>query len=299
MARKSNEERLGFPRAGAKDSADVPPTIVGNPEGSTDILSYVNPTELVDLPSEGKFYPEEHPLHNQTTVEIREMTAKQEDILTSKSLIQKGVVLDRLIQSVLVDKTIKVEDLLTGDKNAILIALRISGYGAEYETQVTCPACDESNKYLFDLTNSNLTPPINLEECEDERVKGNVTASPGGHYFITVPRTGVSIEVRLLNGRDERRIVATQEMKRKKKLPENPLTEHFKTFVMSVSGVEDKVQISKFLDLMPAIDSRFLRKVYAQLTPNIDLTQEFVCENCNHEQEMEVPFTTDFFWPDA
>ena len=299
MTRRSNEERLGLPKSGAKESADVPP-IVGNPEAPTsDILSYVSPTEMVDLPSQGKFYPEGHVLHKQPTLEIREMTAKEEDILTSKSLIQKGVVLDRLVQSVLVDRQIKVEDLLIGDKNAILVALRISGYGQEYETRVTCPSCGESESFEFDLCTSQINHPVDLEECDDERIAGNVTEDEGGNYHVTVPRTGACIEVRLMNGKDERRMMAMQEFKKKKKLPENPLTEHFKSFVVSVNGVSDKAQLNKFLELMPATDSRFLRKVYAKLVPNIDMTQEFVCASCDYEQDMEVPFTTDFFWPDA
>ena len=121
MTRRSNEERLGIPAPGAKDSSDAPP-ILSNEEAPSDILSYVSPTELVDLPSEGKFYAKGHPLHNIPTIEVREMTAKEEDILTSKSLIQKGVVLDRLLQSIIVDRNIRVEDLLVGDKNAVLVS---------------------------------------------------------------------------------------------------------------------------------------------------------------------------------
>jgi hypothetical protein len=149
------------------------------------------------------------------------------------------------------------------------------------------------------LATSQINHPVDLENCEDEKITGNVTDDDQGNYHITVPRTGARVEVRLMNGKDERRMVAAQEFKKKKKLPENPLTEHFKSFVVSVNGVEDKAQINKFLQQMPASDSRFLRKVYAKLVPNIDLTQEFVCGSCDHEQEMEVPFTTDFFWPDA
>ena len=298
MTRRRNEERLGIPQPGAKGATGDPP-ITSNTEAPTDILSYVNPTELVDLPSQGKFYAEGHPLHNQECIEIREMTAKQEDILTSKSLIQKGVVLDRLVQSVIVDRAIKTEDLFVGDKNAILIALRISGYGADYQTKLTCPACAEVDKFEFDLTTSHVTPPFVAEECEDESVASAVTPAHDGTYFIRLPKTGMEAEVKLLTGRDERKIVATQEMKKKKKLPENSLTDLFRCIIVSVSGVEDKEIINKFLEIMPAKDSRFLRKAFNKITPNIDLTQEFVCGNCQHEQEMEVPFTTDFFWPDA
>jgi hypothetical protein len=299
MTRRSNEERLGFPQTGAKDPSDAPPVIGNTDEAPTDILSYVSPTELVDLPSEGKFYVEGHPLHNQTTIEIREMTAKQEDILTSKSLIQKGIVLDRLLQSVIVNKEIKVEDLLVGDKNALLVSLRISGYGREYTTKVACPSCNETDKFEFDLADSKIIPPFDLENCDNERMVESVTSTPDGNYLIRLPKTGMEAEVRLLTGRDERRVLALQEMKKKKKLPENALTEHFRLMIVSIGGIDDKIQVHKFIEVMPASDSRFLRKTFQKLTPNIDLTQEFVCDSCGYEQEIEVPFTTDFFWPDA
>jgi len=297
MTRRSNEERLGIPTPGAKDSSDAPP-ILSNQEAPSDILSYVSPTELVDLPSEGKFYAKGHPLHNIPTIEIREMTAKEEDILTSKSLIQKGVVLDRLLQSIIVDRNIRVEDLLVGDKNAVLVSTRVSGYGADYQTNVSCPSCGEMSKYEFDLSNRGTTPPIDLDNCDDESIAHSVKLSPDGNYFITLPKIGLTVEVRLLTGRDERHIVATQDMKKKRKLPESALTEHFRSFIVSVNGVEDKSQINKFIEVMPATDSRYLRKIFGKLTPNIDLTQEFVCDSCNHEQAMEVPMTADFFWPD-
>ena len=109
----------------------------------TQTLDFSTPTELVDLPSKGRFYPEGHPLHGQETVEIKFMTAKDEDILTSPSLLKKGIAIDRLIQNVILNKNINVSTLLSGDKSAIMIASRINGFGAEYKTKVVCPSCEE------------------------------------------------------------------------------------------------------------------------------------------------------------
>ena len=108
------------------------------------------PTEQIDLPSGGAIYGKDSPLAN-GKLEIKYMTAREEDILTSQNLIQQGVVIDKLLESLIVDKSIKIDDMLIGDKNAILVAARISGYGPGYETSVTCPSCQTLTKHRFDL----------------------------------------------------------------------------------------------------------------------------------------------------
>ena len=134
MSRK-NKDRLGSPAPTAPVSTQAPE------EGG---LAYVVPTEFVELPSRGEHYPEDHPFQNKEVVEIRHMTAKDEDILTSRSLLKKGLAIDRLIQSILVDKTVDTDSLLIGDKNAILVQTRIHAYGPTYDTRVLCPACSTS-----------------------------------------------------------------------------------------------------------------------------------------------------------
>ena len=129
------------------------------PTQQTGQLNFVLPTEFVELPSKGKFYKEGHPLRNQQTVEIKQMTAKEEDILTSQSLLKQGVAIDRFIQSILV-QDIDVDSLLVGDKNAILIAARMSGYGDTYETGVTCPACGTVSEIPVSLGESRKSSRI-------------------------------------------------------------------------------------------------------------------------------------------
>ena len=127
---RNNQERFGSFQSG-------PTPAVSQPS-----FSFVTPTEMVDLPSSGKYYPQGHPLCDKSSVEIREMTAKEEDILVNRSFIDKGIVLDKLLASVLVDKSIDPQSLLTIDKNAILLATRISGYGASYPVRMQCADCD-------------------------------------------------------------------------------------------------------------------------------------------------------------
>jgi len=295
MTKRNNEERLGLPSTGAKESDDVTSASTSPPsEGG---LSFVSPTAMVDLPSEGKYYPEGHPLHNEESIEIKEMTAKEEDILTSKSLIQKGVVFDKLLQNIIIDRRITPHHLLVGDKNAILIAARISGYGEEYETKVNCPSCYSSQDVSFDLHNTEVKGPPDLLEVS-EKVNAPVGETGDLTFSTRLPKSQLDVELKLINGADEKRITANRQMRKKKKMSENILTEHLKACIVSVAGNTSKQEVDGFIDGMPAQDSRFVRKVMTEITPNIDLTQEFVCEECNHEQDLEVPINTDFFWPD-
>jgi hypothetical protein len=283
MSSRNNQDRFGSHEPDTSTGATA--TTTTNP------LDFATPTEMVELPSKGQFYPEGHSLHNAESVEIRYMTAKDEDILVNRSLIKKGVVLDRLIQSVLVDKSINIDDLLIGDKNAILVATRISGYGADYNTKIPCPSCGSVSDHTFDLdealeaSNANQEDTTFAEKTEE------------GTFLITLPKTNVTVEARPLTGRDEKTIVKTNAMRQKNKLPELGLTDQMRMYIVSVNGETDQGVISNFIQNMPAIDSRHLRFTYNDAVPSVDLAQHFECPDCSYEQEMEVPFTTEFFWP--
>tara|TARA_A100001391_G_scaffold160336_1_gene118919 strand:- start:3948 stop:4802 length:855 start_codon:yes stop_codon:yes gene_type:complete len=283
MSIRDNENRFGGPLA----PDESPPTQDLVQEKQS--MSFVVATEIVDLPSKGQFYPQGSPLHGVESLEIRHMTAKDEDILVNKSYITKGVVLDRLLQSVLVDKTVSVDDLLVGDKNALLVAARITGYGPEYNTKVLCPACGSISENAFDLDEVSST------QANTDLYKASQTAN--GTFLLTLPNSGVEIQIRPFTGRDEKNIINSNKMRKKNKLPELGLTDQMKKYIVSVNGSENKKDISDFVDVMPALDSRYLRGAYKEVIPNVDLAQHFECPECGHEQEMEVPFNTDFFWP--
>ena len=283
---RDNEER--FSALAGIDSPAAPQTSTS--DGG--LLNFTSPTEFVELPSRGKYYPAGHPLHGKDTIEIKFMTAKEEDILTSKALIKKGIAIDRMLQSLIIDKNIKVEDLLVGDKSALIIAARISGYGSEYSVSVTCPSCETKSKHEFDLS------AFSVKETEDLSSIG-VSQTENGTFTFKLSKTNVQVEVKLLTGRDEASIVNEMAMKKGKKTlqVEKNSTSQLKRVIVSVNGIQDRNQISSFVDNMPAIDSRFLRAVLRQLNPEVDTTQTFVCASCGHEEEMEVPFTVEFFWP--
>ena len=285
---RNNDDRTGA--APAPDA--IPPSVV-TPTANESVFTFTTPTEFVELPSGGRFYEEGHPLHAQETIEIKFMTAKEEDILTSPALLKKGIAIQRLLENVVIDKSIDIDSLLIGDKNALLIATRVTGYGNEYVTGVTCPSCLDSSRHEFDLGELVAQPGgITPENSE------NVTAGPEGTFFITgLQRTQAKVEVRLLVGTDEKAIVSRAARKKKHKLKSSPLLDQMTSFIVSVNDNRDPMYITSFLENLPASDSRYLRNTYTTLIPNIDMSQVFECENCAASTEMEVPLTAEFFWP--
>ena len=180
---RNNQERFGVTAEGV----DPPAPETYEPQGNSQpTLQFVTPTEIVDLPSKGLYYLEGHPLHNKDAIEIRYMTAKDEDILTSTTLLQKGLAIDRLLQNVIVPKNINVDDLLVGDKNAILVAARITGYGANYDAQVRCPICNSAVDYSFDLSNIETKETIDFESW-------NVTATKNKTFIIHLDKSNSDI----------------------------------------------------------------------------------------------------------
>ena len=255
-------------------------------------LSYVTPTEFVELPSRGKFYPSDHPLHNKEVIEMRFMTAKDEDILTSPALLRNGLAIDRLIENLIVDSNVNVNDLLLGDKNAVILAARISGYGEQYNVNVTCPNCQASIEHEFDLSE---IPHQNGTIPEDDNE--NVYLTPEGTFVAKLPKSQFSVEFKLLTGQDEDYLEKVALKTKKLNLPEASATNLLKRLVVSVNDVNVTSEINNFIDNMPAQDARFLRACVTTVTPNVDMTQEVECSSCGTVSEMAVPFTSEFFWP--
>jgi hypothetical protein len=195
-------------------------------------LSYVTPTEFVELPSRGKFYPSDHPLHNKEVIEMRFMTAKDEDILTSPALLRNGLAIDRLIENLIVDNNVSVNDLLLGDKNAVILAARISGYGEQYNVNVTCPNCEASIEHQFDLSE---IPHQNGTIPEDDNE--NVYLTPEGTFVAKLPKSQFSVEFKLLTGQDEDYLEKVALKTKKLNLPEASATNLLKRLVVSVNDV--------------------------------------------------------------
>lgn len=280
-----NRDRLGA----QQPDTSAPPQLMQNDNSGG--FNFVVPTEFVELPSKGKFYPPNHPLHNQDVIEIKHMTAKEEDLLTSQSLIKKGIVLDRLIDSVIINKNIRSQSLLVGDRNAILVAARIFGYGPDYKTSVTCPSCLETQVFNFDLNESKCYHGDGYSEEE-------AVLNENGTFTTILPRSKVEISFKLLDGYDENKISQQLNNSRKAKKEESIVTNQLKNFIVAVNGETDHKTINFFVENMPSMDVRFLRHVYKLASPNLDMFNTFECESCEYEQELEVPITANFFWPE-
>jgi hypothetical protein len=221
------------------------------------------------------------------------MTAKDEDILTSQALLKNGLAIDRLVSNLIVDKNINPDDLLIGDKNALLVAARVSGYGADYTVQVSCPSCGTAQAHTFDLTEFENNEGIQPDENSDS----GVAATDNGTFTAVLPRTGYTAEFRLFTAQDEKNAMQTSAKKAKHKLDASASTDLLKILVVSVNGVTDRAEVNNFIDNMPAQDARHIRACLQVVTPNVDMNQPCECDNCGSVADVEVPFTAEFFWP--
>jgi len=278
-----NKDRLG---GHTPEPAEAPQQPV---EKAFDPLSFVAPTEFVDLPSKGN-YPETHPLHGQEVIEMRFMTAKEEDILSSQTLLKKGLAIERMLDSLIMNKSIKAQDLLIGDRNALIIAARISGYGSNYKTQMICPTCGSRSQHDFDLTQKKIHESTESEELDLKKLEN-------GNFTTIMPYSKFNIEFKLLDGKDERMLAKLATDKKKRKMSETILTDQFKQMIVSIEGHSDRSIVIKYVDNMPTLDSTKLKSAYKVASPDIKVKNDFECNSCGHSQEMEVPFNTDFFWP--
>ena len=242
------------------------------------------PTEVIDLPSGGKVYPEGSPLRS-GQIELKYMTAKEEDILTSQNLIKKGIVLDKLLTSLIVDKSINIDDLILGDKNAVLVAARILAYGPEYVTEVTNPNTNEKHSVEFNLADCP------FKNVPDDKINSN-------EFSLELPVCKANITFKLLTGVEEKQII--NELKSKKKLGGNISTEmttRLRYCLTSVNGDSDIQTINSFVENLLSRDSLFLRKQMTAVAPDIDMIQEVEMEG--EMVEVDIPLTIEFFWPTA
>jgi hypothetical protein len=247
------------------------------------------PTEVIDLPSKGVFYPEGSPLRS-GQIEIKYMTAKEEDILTSTNLIQKGIVLDKLMDSIIVTKGIKSADLLIGDLNAVMVATRILGYGKDYPVSLSCPICGKEVEQTVDLATL---------EMENEPEPGTTSRE----FALVLPVSKAEVTVKMLTRGDELAIEKeTKALKKTNSNIETDSTSRLRALVTSVNGDTSKGTIWQFVENMLVRDTRFLREQYRSSIPDVNFNIEVECDCATDSPEKKVvrlPIGANFFWPDA
>jgi len=247
------------------------------------------PVEAVPLPSRGVVYPSDSPLFRQETVDIRSMTAREEDILTSRALIKKGTVITHLLKSCMTDKRIDPDEILTGDRNALMTAVRITGYGGDYNVEVDCPACGGRSKQSFDLA----ALPI-------KRLTIDPIAEGSNLFEFVLPMTNKKVRFKFLTGADEAEIAVIQERKKKRGISsDNLVTQRLMFAIHSIESITDRTKISMFCRNMPARDSLELRRHIDRNEPGIDMKSWMDCPSCLEHTEVRLPIGAAFFWPDS
>lgn len=238
------------------------------------------PSEIIDLPSQGKLYPKDSPLAS-GKVEMFYMTAKSEDILTNQAFIEKGVVIDKLLQHLIVDKNIDYSQLLVGDKNALLLAARILGYGKMYK-----------------FTYRGEEEEVDLSLVEAKELHPEVKKAKSNEFKFTLPVSGIEVTFKLLTHADEQAI--EQELKGLRKLQKDgsfEMSTRLKYMILSVDGESDRKAVRSFVDgRFLAADARAFRKYVSELQPDVDM--KFYPEN-GPDGGVDIPIGVQFLWPDA
>ena len=239
------------------------------------------PTEMVTLPSKGLLYPEGSPL-KKGEIEMKYMTAREEDILTNQNLIQNGTVIDKLLQSLIVTP-INFNDLLTGDKNAVLIAARILGYGSDYE---------------FEYRNETIQ--IDLTEVKDKPLNESLITDGKNEFSFELPASKITITFKLLTHGDETKI--ENELKGLKKLSQGnkSLTTRLKHTILSINGDYEQKTVREFVDnQLLARDSKSFRDYVKELMPDVKLIFDYEGSDGRVVEEVPIPIGVTFFWPES
>ena len=249
---------------------------------------YAFPTEVLALPSKGLLYPKDHPLSS-GQIDVKYMTAKEEDILTSSNLIEKGLVIDKLLESVIANPKVKLDDLLIGDKNALMLGTRVLGYGKEYVVELEDPDTTLKVEHKIDLTS-----------LESKKINESIYNN-GNKFSFELPNSKKTIEFKLLTHKDEMTI--SNILKGYQKMEKvtgvsNGLTTRLKTQILSVDGETDRKTIDDFVDnQFLALDTKAFRKYSTSITPDIIFETEYESQ-IGELHTVTIPIGVGFFWPE-
>lgn len=246
------------------------------------------PLDIVKLPSKGLLYAEEHPFHNVESVEFKAMGAFEENILASTALIKKGTAINTLIKSCLMNKLVDPSSLIVGDKSAILLAIRISGYGPEYKAKTNCPECNKQFKHVFNLGNVQY------------KFLGKEPVNPGSNLFsFILPGTKRQVTFKLLTDGDDVDVAKTQENRKKTSNVEvdTTITDRLLSQIVSIGTITEKDAIAREIRKMSLKDSRPLREFIHSIEPDLVFEEEVECKFCGAKEAHPIPLGVEFLWP--
>jgi len=291
MSQKVNDDYPGKAPMSDKQLKDIATAQYVSKATESDTTTHKFPTEIVELPSKGLLYPAESSLSS-GKLEMKYMTAKEEDILTTQSYIKQGVVLDKLFRSLIVGngegKPVNYNELLIGDKNAVMIAARVLGYGKEYTCKVTTPSGDQQ-----DAT-------IDLTSFDDKPLDESLYTKGMNNFEFLLPASQRKVTFKILNHKDNAAV--DLELKSVKKIKDGygskELTTRLIHAITSLDGDDDRGKIRSFVkNELLAIDSRALRDNMRKMGPDVDLTVEIIDQETGEPFEITLPITANFFWP--
>jgi hypothetical protein len=284
-SRKFNPEK----QQNQEEKHKIPPQKQKNSSDNIFGLPFVTPTEIVELPSSGTFYPESSPMFGKRTIEIRHMTSKEEDLLSTGDKYEDSFkIYDLLIDALLVDKSINSSHMLEEDKLALLLNARCTGYGSEYHSMVYCANCKDQTKHIFDLSKSTIREP----SIQSEYI-------PGEDLFsFVLPKSNIKVKIISSGEQIKEELEVEKKQKEKYNLPFNETVSFISKVVISANDVTDRSQISKLAEVLPAIDAKYIKEFFLSARPTLSTRQEVKCEVCGTQTEQEAPITWAFFRTD-
>ncbi len=259
------------------------PKPTDNPFG----LSFVVPTENVSLPSAGLYYHKSSPMYGVESLEIKHMTAKEEDILSSITKDDDSA-FNKLIDSLIVDKKYNSSMILEEDKIAILLSARITGYGEQYTTTTLCPNCNTRSEHVFDLRKSSTVHPKEMKYDAEKNC-----------FTCELPNSKIQLELINYSMKDMEELELEKKQKQKYNLEYNHTVSFIRKVIISANGVTDPQMLNQLSTVLPASDAKYLTKFFNSCRPEVSTAQNTECGNCGHQSEREVPLSWAFFRSDV
>jgi hypothetical protein len=249
---------------------------------------YNGMTHFVDLPTKGLFYSKEHPLHGQETIEIKMLTTKEEEVLSNPSYIEKGVVLEKFLESIIVNKNINQQMLHDSDQMAVLLASRVEAYDKDYPVIIECSGCNEE----YDTN-------IDILEMSNNITQTKMETTPAGTSIIELPKSKKVVEIRVLLPYELKSIETAVDRMKKTGINTNFSNEFYQRVIVSIDGEVDGEKTTTFIKNMFLKDSRTFKSAYENSIPKISTEFESVCPHCEHVQKGGLPIQASFFFPDV
>lgn len=258
----------------------------GEPHPADD--DFEAPVSTVPLPSRGIIYPPDSPLYQCESIDVKAVSANEENILSSVALIKSGKVLSTLMRACITNRLIDPDAMLVGDRNAVLVAIRVSAYGPAYNAKITCSECGKDTEVEFNLGK------VGLKNLEVQPIGG-----PGTNVFtFQLPMSKKNVKFHMLDAAGVAALDKDIDTLKKKTGQEASVTMRLQAQIIEMDGVAPE-KLARAIKAMPARDSRSLRLYMDDIAPGVDMRQEYECSSCGAQEEVDIPMGTEFFWPSS